>query len=68
MIDEVCLPATGAPRYAALADLTMMITFGAKERGREDWETMGQAVGLKIKEVHTYQGERARAVMVLVRE
>lgn len=68
MVDEVSLPATNAPWYAAMADLMMMISFGAKERGLQDWESIINAVGLRVKESRVYQAERAKAVMVLVKE
>ncbi|KAF9884826.1 hypothetical protein FE257_001242 [Aspergillus nanangensis] len=49
MIDEVILPVTKVPWFAAAADMAMMTVFGAKERDVKEWGALAGAVNLTSK-------------------
>lgn len=38
LIDEMVLPGTNVPWQATLADLSLMVSMGGKERSKEQWE------------------------------
>lgn len=65
LIDEVVLPDQGVHWQAALMDLTMMAALGAKERTREEWNSLIDSAGLKILEVYTYTPTLQNSVIVI---
>lgn len=66
LIDEVILPEMNVPWFAAMADLNMMISFGARERSEGKWNELASGVGLKIIEIHRYS-ETGMGVLVLAK-
>lgn len=68
LIDEVVLPDTGAHWQATLADLSMMIAFGGKERSRQQWQTLAHRAGLRIEEIHNYAASTYTSIVVLVKQ
>ena len=46
--NEVLLPEMNVPWFAAMADLNMMVSFGARERSEGEWNELARGVGLRI--------------------
>lgn len=68
LIDEMIL-STFKPYYqAAEMDLMMMLTLAGAERTDQEWETLINGAGLKIKEIFTYDKLMRQSVIVLVRK
>ncbi|KAB8202855.1 O-methyltransferase-domain-containing protein [Aspergillus parasiticus] len=42
LVDEMILPGTNVPWQATLADLSLMVSMGGKERSKEQWETLAE--------------------------
>lgn len=68
LVDEIVLPDVGAPWQATLADVSLMISLGGKERTRKQWMELANRVGLCIEEIHTYDGESSTSIIVLRQE
>ena len=66
LIDEAILSEMNVPWFAAMADLNMMISFGARERSEGKWNELASGVGLKIIEIHRYS-ETGMGVLVLAK-
>lgn len=65
-IDEVILPEMNVPWFAAMADLNMMVSFGARERSEGEWNGLARDVGLRVIEIHRYS-ETGMGVLVLAK-
>lgn len=65
LIDEVVLPDTGAHWQATMADISMMIGLGGKERTNQQWKSLADRVGLRIEEIHTYTASTYTSIVVL---
>lgn len=65
LIDEVVLPDVGVHWHAAMADISMGILFGGKERTREQWEGLVEKAGLKLAWIHTYKESTYNSIIVL---
>ncbi|KAJ5721361.1 S-adenosyl-L-methionine-dependent methyltransferase [Penicillium malachiteum] len=68
LIDEVVLPDTGAHWQATMADLSMMIAFGGKERSTQQWYSLVDLVGLRVEQIHTYVASTYTSILVLARK
>lgn len=66
LIDEMILPSQGAHWRATQLDLTMMASLGAMERTEEQWYSLIDSAGLKIKSVCTYTPELRDSIIVAV--
>jgi demethylsterigmatocystin 6-O-methyltransferase len=66
LVDEVVLPETKVPWQVAMMDIAMMAALGGIERSREDWESLLGRAGLKIVDVHCYDGVRFHCVITAV--
>lgn len=65
LIDEVVLPDTGAHWQATMADITMMINLGGKERTGRQWKSVADSAGLRVEEIHTYVSSSYMSIVVL---
>lgn len=65
LIDDLVLPDEDVHWQAAQMDLTMMAALGAKERTREEWNSLIESAGLKILQVHTYTPTLQNSVIVI---
>ncbi|KAJ5669145.1 S-adenosyl-L-methionine-dependent methyltransferase [Penicillium macrosclerotiorum] len=65
LIDEVVLPDTGAHWQATMADITMMIGLGGKERTAQQWQALADLSGLQIELIHTYTASTYTSVIVM---
>ena len=65
LVDDKVLPNRGVHRYVTAEDLSMMAALGARERTREQWETLIKSAGLRILTMYPYTKEKADAVLVL---
>ncbi|KAL4964567.1 O-methyltransferase-domain-containing protein [Aspergillus stella-maris] len=54
LIDEVAVPEKNVPWQSAMADLSMMVLLGGRERTREQWAMLTQKSSLQITEIHEY--------------
>ena len=67
-IDEMIL-STFKPYYqAAEMDLMMMLTLAGAERTDQEWETLIDGAGLKIKKIFTYDKLLRQSIIVLARK
>ncbi|OGM42145.1 hypothetical protein ABOM_009170 [Aspergillus bombycis] len=66
LIDEMVLPETNVPWQATLADLSLMVSMGGKERSKEQWETLAEQSGLHVAEIHTYDNSDNFSVIVMM--
>jgi demethylsterigmatocystin 6-O-methyltransferase len=67
LIDDLVLPEVGCSWQAAGADIAIMLIGGA-ERTLAEWEQLVVKAGLRILEVHAYDPQTYKAVMVIGRE
>ncbi|RDK37168.1 S-adenosyl-L-methionine-dependent methyltransferase [Aspergillus phoenicis ATCC 13157] len=67
LVDEIVLPDVEAPWQATLADVSLMISLGGKERTKKQWMELANRVGLCIEEIHTYDMESSTSIIVLRR-
>lgn len=65
LIDEVVLPDTGAHWQGTMADITMMINLGGKERTVHQWKSLADSAGLRVEEIHTYISSSYTSIVVL---
>lgn len=65
-IDECILPPAGAPLYSAGFD-TVMMTLGARERTRDEWQSLVASVGLTVKDAQVYDAEQALGMLVVAK-
>lgn len=65
LIDEVVLPEMNTHWHAAMADISMGIAFGGKERTRKQWEDLVEQTGLQLEQVHTYNLSTYNSIVVL---
>lgn len=65
LIDEVDLPDTGAHWQATMADISMMIGLGGKERTNQQWKSLADRVGLRIEGIHTYAASTYTSIIIL---
>lgn len=65
LIDEVLLPEMNVHWHAAMADISMGIMFGGKERTRKQWEDLVDQAGLRLEQVHTYNLLTYNSIVVL---
>lgn len=68
LVDEMVLPEMNAPWQATLADISLMISLGGKERTKKQWTELAKHVGLRIEEIHTYDLESSTSIIVFRRE
>ncbi|KAL4945873.1 hypothetical protein BDV06DRAFT_229738 [Aspergillus oleicola] len=66
LINEVTLPETNVPWQSAMADLSMMVLLGARERTREQWAMLAQQSGLRITDVHEYNDSMALSWVIVL--
>jgi demethylsterigmatocystin 6-O-methyltransferase len=65
LIDEVVPPNQGVHWQASQMDLTMMAALGAKERTKEEWNSLVDSAGLKVLQVYTYTLTLQNSVLVI---
>ncbi|KAJ5175128.1 S-adenosyl-L-methionine-dependent methyltransferase [Penicillium canariense] len=65
LIDEVVLPDTGAHWQATMADISMMIGLGGKERTSEQWHSLAGSAGLRVEQIHLYTASTYTSIIVL---
>jgi demethylsterigmatocystin 6-O-methyltransferase len=65
LIDDVVLPDTGALWQATMADITMMIGLGGKERTVQQWHALADSAGLRVEQIHTYTASTYTSIVVL---
>ncbi|GAT29126.1 O-methyltransferase [Aspergillus luchuensis] len=65
LVDEMLLPDVNASWQATLADISLMISLGGKERTKKQWTELAERVGLRIEEIHTYDLESKTSIIVL---
>lgn len=65
LIDDAVLPDTGAVWQATMADLALMSSCGGVERTNKQWESLADAAGLKVEQVHSYVSSTYTSVVVL---
>ncbi|GAD98551.1 hypothetical protein PVAR5_7246 [Paecilomyces variotii No. 5] len=65
LIDEVVLPDTGAHWQGTMADITMMINLGGKERTVHQWKSLADSAGLRVEQIHTYISPSYTSIVVL---
>lgn len=65
LIDEVVLPDTGARWQATMADISMMIGLGGKERTVQQWHTLADSAGLQVEHIHAYTASTYTSIVVL---
>ncbi|KAJ5980347.1 S-adenosyl-L-methionine-dependent methyltransferase [Penicillium waksmanii] len=65
LIDDAVLPDTGAVWQVTMADLAMMNSCGGVERTKRQWESLADAAGLKIEQIHSYVASTYTSVVVL---
>lgn len=65
LLDEVVLPDANAPWQAAMADISMGVLFGAKERTRSQWDALVARSGLKLTGMRTYSVSACHSIIVL---
>ncbi|KAI0551864.1 S-adenosyl-L-methionine-dependent methyltransferase [Xylaria curta] len=63
LIDEMVLPDSGASWEATTIDLTLMASFGSRERTTAQWHALLDIAGLKILRVDTYQARRQDSII-----
>uniref|UniRef100_A0A8H7N128 O-methyltransferase C-terminal domain-containing protein n=1 Tax=Bionectria ochroleuca TaxID=29856 RepID=A0A8H7N128_BIOOC len=64
MIDETVLPEEGTRPRAAQHDIEVLMSVGAKERTKLEWEQLINEAGLKLREVITYDAEYYECVII----
>lgn len=65
LIDEIVLPDTGAHWQATMADISMMIGLGGKERTTQQWHSLADSAGLQVEHIHSYTASTYTSVVVL---
>lgn len=65
LIDDAVLPDTGAAWQVTMADLALMNSCGGVERTKRRWESLTDAAGLKIEQIHSYVASTYTSVVVL---
>ena len=68
LIDEMILPDTNVHWRATQIDLLMMGALASMERTRSQWDTLLDAVGLKVRDIYTYNLSTYDNVMAVVRK
>ncbi len=63
IIDEMVLPDSGVSWEAATIDLTLMASFGSRERTTAQWHALLDAAGLKVLRIDTYQARRYDSII-----
>jgi len=53
LIIEQMIPPGNERLYGKIADLMMMTSFGSRERSQEEFESLFQSAGLKLKQIHS---------------
>ncbi|KAJ5612656.1 hypothetical protein N7510_005850 [Penicillium lagena] len=54
LIDDMVLPDSGVHWHSTQFDITMMTTLASQERTEEQWHTLMEKAGLKIRKIYTY--------------
>ncbi|KAL4791718.1 O-methyltransferase-domain-containing protein [Aspergillus venezuelensis] len=65
-IDEVAVPEKNVPWQSAMADLSMMVLLGGRERTQEQWAMLAQTSSLQITEVHEYNEPRSLSWVIVL--
>ncbi|KAJ5389685.1 S-adenosyl-L-methionine-dependent methyltransferase [Penicillium cataractarum] len=65
LIDDVVLPDTGAVWQATMADISMMIGLGGKERTVHQWHSLAGSAGLRVEQIHTYTASTYTSIVVM---
>ena len=65
LIDEMVLPGTNVPWQATLADLSLMVSMGGKERSMSSGKLLAEQSDLRVAEVHTYDKSDNFSVIVM---
>ncbi|KAI1744721.1 S-adenosyl-L-methionine-dependent methyltransferase [Xylaria scruposa] len=63
LIDEMVLPDSDASWEATTIDLTLMASFGSRERTTAQWHALLDTAGLKILRIDTYQARRQDSII-----
>lgn len=66
LIDDMVLPNQGAHWLAATLDLMVMSSLGAMERSEQQWQTLLEAAGFRIRHIFTYTQDLRDSVIVAV--
>ncbi|KAI1371719.1 S-adenosyl-L-methionine-dependent methyltransferase [Hypoxylon crocopeplum] len=64
MIDETVLPEQGARPRGAQHDIEVLMSVGAKERTKPEWEQLFNEAGLNLREVLTYDEEYDECLII----
>ncbi|KAI1750501.1 S-adenosyl-L-methionine-dependent methyltransferase [Xylaria castorea] len=63
LIDEMVLPDSGVLWEATTIDLTLMASFGSRERTTAQWHALLGAAGLKVPRIDIYQARRQDSII-----
>ncbi|KAI8949783.1 S-adenosyl-L-methionine-dependent methyltransferase [Xylaria longipes] len=63
LIDEMVLPDGGVSWEATTIDLTLMATFGSRERTTAQWHALLDTAGLKVLRIDTYHDRRRDSII-----
>jgi demethylsterigmatocystin 6-O-methyltransferase len=66
LIDDMVVPNTGAHWQATQIDMIMMTSLAAKERTRDQWDTLVEKAGLKINKIYTYTASLQDSIIEVV--
>lgn len=67
VLDEIVVPKKGAGEKLMLYDVTMMAALGASERSEEQWRSIFDAAGLRLRNVAIYDQELNSALVIAVK-
>lgn len=67
VLDEIVVPPKGASEKQVLYDVVMMATVGSGERSEEQWRSLLEAAGLRLREVAIYDDEMNTGLVVAVK-
>lgn len=66
LIDDMVVPNSGAHWQATQIDMIMMTSLAAKERTRDQWDTLVAKAGLKINKIYTYTASLQDSIIEVV--
>lgn len=65
LINDMILPETGVPPFAAALDMVQLSAHGSLERTGKQWKNLIGEVGLKIKEMTVYDCELFHGIILV---
>ena len=67
VIDEIVVPHKGASEKMVLYDMVMLAALGAKERSEEQWRSVLERAGLRLRDISIYDEELGTGLVVAVK-